>query len=77
LKSQGKLNKRHSRGVKFLEQFPYMIKHKQGKANVVANGLSERHALLSMHEAKFLRFDHIRNYMPRILTFPPSLVKST
>jgi len=29
LKSQKKLNKRHAKWVEFLEQFPYVIKHKQ------------------------------------------------
>ncbi|XP_042377669.1 uncharacterized protein LOC121970764, partial [Zingiber officinale] len=43
LKGQGKLNKRHAKWVKFLEQFPYVIKHKQGKVNVVADALSRRH----------------------------------
>jgi len=60
LKSQGKLNKRHARWVEFLEQFPYVIKHKQGKANIVADVLSRRHSLLSMLETKFLSFDHIK-----------------
>jgi len=62
LKRQGKLNKRHARWVEFLEQFPYMIKHKQGKANVVADALSRRHTLLSMLETKFLSFDHIKDF---------------
>jgi len=61
LKSQGKLNKRHARWVQFLEQFPYMIKHKQGKANVMADALSRRHTLISMLETKFLSFDHIKD----------------
>ncbi|XP_019435376.1 PREDICTED: uncharacterized protein LOC109341859 [Lupinus angustifolius] len=43
LKGQGKLNKRHARWVEFLEQFPYVVKHKKGKANVVADALSRRH----------------------------------
>ncbi|XP_042444031.1 uncharacterized protein LOC122029149, partial [Zingiber officinale] len=43
LKGQGKLNKRHAKWVKFLEQFPYVIKHKPGKVNVVADALSRRH----------------------------------
>ncbi|XP_061337074.1 uncharacterized protein LOC133284106, partial [Gastrolobium bilobum] len=43
LKGQGKLNKRHAKWVEFLEQFPYVIKHKKGKSNVVADALSRRH----------------------------------
>ncbi|XP_054801490.1 uncharacterized protein LOC129305505, partial [Prosopis cineraria] len=35
LKSQGKLNKRHARWMEFIETFPYVIKHKQGKENIV------------------------------------------
>ncbi|XP_019435366.1 PREDICTED: uncharacterized protein LOC109341851, partial [Lupinus angustifolius] len=42
LKGQGKLNKRHAKWVEFLEQFPYVIKHKKGKANTVADALSRR-----------------------------------
>jgi len=60
LKNQGKLNKRHARWVELLEQFPYVIKHMQGKANIVANALSRRHSLLSILETKFLSFDHIK-----------------
>lgn len=58
LKGQGKLNKRHAKWVEFLEQLPYVIKHKQGKDNVVVNALSKRYSLLSMFETKVLRFDH-------------------
>jgi len=61
LKSQGKLNKRHVKWVEFLEQFPYVIKHKQGKANVVADALSRRYALISMLESKMFGFDHIKD----------------
>ena len=39
LKSQNKLNKRHAKWVEFIEQFPYVIKHKQGKVNIVADAL--------------------------------------
>ena len=31
LKSQSKLKKRHAKWVDFIEQFLYVIKHKQGK----------------------------------------------
>jgi len=37
LKGQSKLNKRHAKWVDFIEQFPNVIKHKQGKSNVVAH----------------------------------------
>ena len=46
--------------VEFLEQFSYMIKHKRGKSNVVADALSRRYALLSTLEAKFLGFECIK-----------------
>ncbi|GKV08570.1 hypothetical protein SLEP1_g20183 [Rubroshorea leprosula] len=42
LKGQGKLNRRHAKWVEFLETFPYVIKYKQGKENIVANALSRR-----------------------------------
>jgi len=61
LKSQAKLNK-HAKWVEFLEQFPYVIKHKQGKANIMAYAFSKRHYLLSMVETKFLSFDHIKGF---------------
>jgi len=60
LKGQSKLNKRHAKWVEFLEQFPYVIKHKQGKINVVAGGLSRRYTLLNVLDVQFLRFDHIK-----------------
>ncbi len=54
IKGQGKLNKRHAKWVEFLEQFPYVIKHKKGKGNIVVDALSQRHALLSMLETKLI-----------------------
>ncbi|KAI5409111.1 hypothetical protein KIW84_054787 [Lathyrus oleraceus] len=60
LKGQGKLNKRHAKWVEFLEQFPYVIKHKKGKSNVVADALSRRHVLLSTLETKVFGLEHIK-----------------
>jgi hypothetical protein len=60
LKGQGKLNKRHAKWVEFLEQFPYVIKHKKGKANVVADALSRRYVLLSTLETKIFGLEHIK-----------------
>jgi hypothetical protein len=40
LKGQQRLNKRHAKWVEFIETFPYVIRYKQGKENVVADALS-------------------------------------
>ena len=42
IKSQAKLNRRHAKWVEFIETFPYVIKHKKGKENVIADALSHR-----------------------------------
>lgn len=60
LKGQGKLNKRRAKWVEFLEQFPYVIKHKKGKANVVADALSRRHSLITTLQTRLLGFDHVK-----------------
>ena len=73
LKSQGKLNKRNARWVEFLEQFPYVNKHKQGKANIVADALSRRHSLISILETKFLSLDYIKELYPKDIDFSPIL----
>jgi hypothetical protein len=36
---QAKLNKHHAKWVEFIEIFPYIIKHKKGKDNVIADAL--------------------------------------
>jgi len=60
LKGQSKLNKRHVKWVKFLEQFPYVIKHKKGIRNIVADALSRRHVLLSTLETKIFGLETLR-----------------
>ncbi|RDX99309.1 Retrovirus-related Pol polyprotein from transposon 17.6, partial [Mucuna pruriens] len=52
LKGQHKLNKSHGKWVEFLEQFPYVIKHKQGKTNNSHDVLSKRNVLLAMQQNK-------------------------
>ena len=42
LKGQGKLNRRHAKWVEFIETFPYVIKYKQGKENIVADTLDRK-----------------------------------
>jgi hypothetical protein len=38
---------RLAKWVEFIESFPYIIKHKKGKDNVVANALSRKNMLLT------------------------------
>ncbi|PIK37490.1 hypothetical protein BSL78_25677 [Apostichopus japonicus] len=47
--------------MEFIETFPYVIKYKKGKDNVVADALSRRFALISTMEAKVLGFEHIKD----------------
>ncbi|OMO99181.1 reverse transcriptase [Corchorus capsularis] len=44
----------------FIESFPYVVRYKQGKENVVADALSRRYVLLSMLNSKFLGFEYIK-----------------
>jgi hypothetical protein len=39
IRGKEKLNKLHAKWVEFIETFPYIIKHKKGKDNVIANAL--------------------------------------
>ena len=51
-RSKGKLDRRHGRWMEFIKAFPYVIKYKKGKHNVVVNALSRRHTLLTMLDSK-------------------------
>jgi hypothetical protein len=61
LKSQLKLNKRHAKWSEFIESFPYIVKYKKGKDNVVADALSRCHVLLSQLDAKILGLESIKD----------------
>jgi hypothetical protein len=56
LKGQAKLNRRHAKWVEFIETFPYIVKYKKGKDNVVADALSRRNVLLNQLEVKVSAF---------------------
>ncbi|RVW58031.1 Transposon Ty3-G Gag-Pol polyprotein [Vitis vinifera] len=60
LKRTSKLNRRHAKWVEFIETFPYVIKYKQGKENIVADALSRRYALVSTLNAKLLGFEYVK-----------------
>jgi hypothetical protein len=55
LKSQGKLNKRHTRWIEYIETFPYVIRYKQG------NAYSRSYVLLTSLSAKMLGFEYVKD----------------
>jgi hypothetical protein len=60
IRGQAKLNKRHAKWVEFIETFPYIIKHKNGKENVIADALSRRYTMLSQLDHKFCGLESIK-----------------
>jgi hypothetical protein len=52
IRSQAKLHKHHAKWVKFIESFPYIIKHKKGKDNVIDDVLSRRYTMLSQLDCR-------------------------
>ena len=52
LKAQSNLHRRLAKWVEFIESFPYIIKHKKGKYNIVADALSRKNMLLTQLDIK-------------------------
>jgi len=46
--------------MEFIETFPYMIRYKQSKENIVVDTLSRGYALLSTLKAKLLGFEYVK-----------------
>lgn len=46
--------------MEFIETFPYMIRYKQGKENIVVDRLSRMYAILSTLNAKLLGFEYVK-----------------
>ena len=61
IKSQAKLNRRHAKWVEFIETFPYVIKHKKGKENVIVDALSRRYTMLSQLDFKIFGLETIKD----------------
>jgi hypothetical protein len=60
LKGQSNLSKRHAKWIEFIESFPYIIKHKKGKDNVIAYALSRRYTMLSQLNHKIFGLETIK-----------------
>ena len=55
-------SKRHAKWVEFMESFPYIVKYKKGKENVVADALSRKHtSLLTRLEINVLGLEEIKS----------------
>ena len=60
INSQQKLSARHAKWVEFLQSFTFVIKHKSGVLNKVADALSRRRSLISTMQVKVLGFDVLK-----------------
>ncbi|XP_071681572.1 uncharacterized protein [Lolium perenne] len=73
---QHNLNKRHAKWVEFIESFPYVIKYKKGKDNVVADALSRKNTLLLTHlDFHVLGLEEIKELYPSDSFFAPIFEK--
>jgi hypothetical protein len=61
IRSQGKLNRRHAKWVEFIKSFPYVIKHKKGKENIIADALSRRYTLPNQLDYKIFGLETIKD----------------
>ena len=61
LNSQKKLNSRHGRWVESLQDYTYVLKHKVGVKNRVADALSHRRALLFVMSTEVVSFEKIKD----------------
>jgi hypothetical protein len=60
IRDQAKLNTRHAMWVEFIETFSYIIKHKKGKENVIADALSRCYTMLSQLDHKIFGLESIK-----------------
>ena len=61
IRTQTNLNRRHANWVEFIESFPYIIKHKNGKENVIADALSRRYTMLSQLDFKIFGLQTVKD----------------
>jgi hypothetical protein len=60
IRGQAKLNKHHAKWVEFIESFPYIMKHKKGKDDVIADALSRRYTMLSQLDHKSFGLESLK-----------------
>jgi hypothetical protein len=69
IRSQGRLNRRHAKWVEFIESFSYVVKHKKGKENIIADALSSRYTLLNQLDYKFFGLETIKDQYIHVGTY--------
>jgi hypothetical protein len=60
IRGQAKLNKCHAKCVEFIKTFLYIIKHKKGKDNVIADALSRHYTMLSQLHHKIFGLEPLK-----------------
>ena len=71
LHSQQKLSDRHARWVEYLQDYTFVICHKKGKDNVVANALSRRAHLLTLVRVQVTEFESLKDSYSTCSDFSP------
>ena len=61
LHSQHNLSDRHARWVEYLQNYTFVIRHKKGKDNVVAEALSCRAHLLTLVRVQVTGFESLKD----------------
>src|SRR4051794_32801718 len=78
VKTQVSLNKRYAKWVEFIESFPYVVKYKKGKENVVADALSHKNStLLTQLDFHIFGLDEIKDLYAQDSFFGPIFAKCT
>ena len=71
LHSQQKLSGRHTRWVEYLQDYTFVIRHKKGKDNVVADALSHRAHLLTLVRVQVTGFESLKDSYSTCPDFGP------
>ena len=69
INSQKKLSHRHGKWVSFLQQYNFVIKHKAGVENKVADALSRVHLILTTMAVQVIGFDSLKQDYPHCRDF--------
>ena len=77
IRSQSNLNRRHAKWVEFIESFPYIIKYKKWKDNVIADALSRRYTMLSQLDCRIFGLESIKGQYAGDVDFKDAFVDCT